>query len=46
MLEAYFEMKNLYFVEKMLEKLSVSVEIQILKALKFSGRKLLVTLQH
>jgi len=37
MLEAYFDIPSLYLVAKMLENLSVSVEIRIIKALKFSG---------
>jgi len=41
MLETYFDMERLCLVEKkMLEILSVSVEITIIKALKFSGEKL------
>jgi len=40
MLEAYLDMQSLYLVEKMLENISVNVEIRILKALKFSGREL------
>ena len=40
MLEALFAMQSLFLVEKMLENLCVSVEIGILKELKFSGGKL------
>ena len=41
MLETYFDMERLCLVEKkMLEILSVSVEITIIKALKFSSEKL------
>jgi len=39
-LDAYFDVLSLYLVEKMLENLSVSVEIRILKARKFLGGKL------
>jgi len=37
MLGAYFDIKSLYFVENMLENLSVNVEIRILNVVKFSG---------
>jgi len=39
MLEAYFDMLSLYLVKVMLENLSMSVEIRILKALQFSCGK-------
>jgi len=45
MLETYFDTKILCLIEKMLGSLSVSVEMRILQALKFSGRKFM-TLQH
>jgi len=44
MLKAYFGMLSLHFIEKKLETLSMSIEIKIPKALKFSGEVL--TLQH
>jgi len=37
MLEAYIDMQSLYLVEKILENLSVSVEIRIIEVQKFSG---------
>jgi len=37
MLEAFFDIQSLYLVEKMLENLSVRVEIRIIKAQTFSG---------
>ena len=37
MLEAYFDIQSLYLVEKMLENISVGVEIRIIQAQKFSG---------
>jgi len=43
MLEAYLDMLSLYFIEKMLENLSVSVETEILSA-KIFMRKVM-TLQ-
>ena len=35
-LEVYFDIQSLYLVEKMLENISVRVEIRIIKAQKFS----------
>jgi len=40
MLETYFDMLSLFLVEEMLENLSVSEEIRILKALKLPVRKI------
>ena len=40
MLKAYFGIKSSSLVEKRLENLSLSVEIRILKALKYSGRNI------
>jgi len=36
MLEVYFDIQSLYLVEKMLENISVGVEIRIIKAQKFA----------
>jgi len=46
MLDAYcFDMLIVHLVEEVMGKLSVSVEIRILKALKFSGESYVLTAQ-
>jgi len=46
MLEVYCDIESLYLVEKMLENLSVRVEIRIIKAQKFQALFSVVTFSH